>query len=79
MDIPEAVSYGHTEIEATEIAADALFQALSFYFEQARRMGKKCQEVTRIINLKHTTKIDILTAAFKVFNKQLELSIKPIS
>ena len=121
LDIPEAVSYGYTEIEATEMAADALFQALGFYFDQARRipmpspangkpfielevstwikvlllnemvagglsqaelarrMGKKCQEVTRIVNLKHTTKIDTLTAAFKVFNKQLEFSIKPIS
>lgn len=35
----------------------------------AKRMGIKPQQVTRIVNLEHTTKIDTLVEAFKALGK----------
>lgn len=37
--------------------------------ELAKRMGIKPQQVTRIVNLEHTTKIDTLVQAFKALGK----------
>ena len=41
----------------------------------ARRMGIPRQEMTRIMDLKHTTKIDTLSAAFKALGKKLRFSL----
>lgn len=41
----------------------------------ARLMGIKPQEVTRIIDLEHATKIDTLAAAFKALGKELSLDV----
>jgi len=41
----------------------------------ARLMGIKPQEVTRIIDLTHATKIDTLAAAFKGLGKELTIDI----
>ena len=41
----------------------------------ANRMGIKPQQVTRIVNLKHSTKIDTLEAAFKALGRDLELQV----
>jgi len=41
----------------------------------ARLMGIKPQEVNRIINLEHTTKIDTLANAFKAMGKELTLGV----
>jgi antitoxin HicB len=41
----------------------------------ARLMGIKPQEVTRIIDLEHSTKIDTLAAAFKALDRELELNV----
>lgn len=43
--------------------------------ELARRMGIRPQEVTRIMNLAHATKIDTLAAAFEALGKGLELVV----
>lgn len=37
--------------------------------ELAKRLGVKPQQVTRIVNLEHTTKIDTLVEAFKALGK----------
>jgi len=41
----------------------------------ARRMGIKSQEVTRILDLHHATKIDTLASAFRALGYELELSV----
>lgn len=41
----------------------------------AKRMGIQRQQVTRIVNLSHATKIDTIEHAFEVLGKKLTLSI----
>ncbi|MFC4276786.1 type II toxin-antitoxin system HicB family antitoxin [Achromobacter aloeverae] len=43
--------------------------------ELARRMGTRPQEVNRIIDLEHATKIDTIAAALESIGKELELSL----
>jgi antitoxin HicB len=43
----------------------------------ARAMNVKPQEVTRLLDLHHTTKIDALADAFRAIGFDLELSIRP--
>lgn len=43
--------------------------------ELARRMDAKPQEVTRILDLHHATKIDTVAAALQALGKRLELSL----
>lgn len=45
--------------------------------ELARRMGVTRQEINRLTNLQHATKIDTLAAAFKALGQQLQLSVAP--
>lgn len=42
----------------------------------AKRMGIKPQQVTRIVDLEHTTKIDTLQKALRAVGKELTLSVK---
>jgi len=42
----------------------------------ARLMDIKPQEVNRIVDLEHATKIDTLAAAFKVLGRELELTVR---
>ncbi|WP_338615702.1 type II toxin-antitoxin system HicB family antitoxin [Achromobacter sp. E1] len=44
--------------------------------ELARRMNTRPQEVTRIINLGHATKIDTIAAALRTMGKDLEISVR---
>lgn len=44
--------------------------------ELADRMGIKPQQVTRLVNLKHTTKIDTLACAFKALGKELCVNVQ---
>ena len=41
----------------------------------ARRMGIKAQEVTRILDLHHVTKVDTLAQAFEALGYELEVSV----
>ncbi|MDF2860337.1 MAG: hicB [Achromobacter mucicolens] len=43
--------------------------------ELARRLGIRKQEMTRIVDLHHATKIDTLAAALQAMGKSLELSV----
>ncbi|ANN78896.1 antitoxin [Bordetella genomosp. 9] len=43
--------------------------------ELARRMGTRPQEVNRIVNLEHATKIDTIAQALATMGKELELSV----
>lgn len=43
--------------------------------ELAKRLGVKPQQVTRIVNLEHTTKIDTLVEAFKALGKRPVFSL----
>lgn len=43
--------------------------------ELARKMGTSKQEVTRIVNLHHATKIDTLAQALGALGRQLQLTI----
>ena len=42
----------------------------------ARAMGLKPQEVNRIVNLEHPTKIDTLAAAFKALGREMDLIVR---
>lgn len=44
--------------------------------ELAKAMGVKPQEVTRIMDLHHSTKIDTLAAAFKALGYELDVTIR---
>jgi antitoxin HicB len=44
--------------------------------ELARRMNTRPQEVTRIINLGHATKIDTIAAALRTMGRDLEISVR---
>lgn len=43
--------------------------------ELAKRMGITPQQVTRIVNLEHTTKIDTVERAFKALGKELNIGL----
>lgn len=43
--------------------------------ELARRLGTSPQEVNRLTNLRHTTRIDRISAAVQALGKQLELRV----
>lgn len=43
--------------------------------ELANRMGVKKQEITRLFDLKHATKIDAVQKAMRVLGKRLELQV----
>lgn len=43
--------------------------------ELARRMGTRAQEVQRIVNLNHATKIDTIAAALKALGKGLDVRV----
>ncbi len=43
--------------------------------ELARRLGTRPQDVNRIMDLGHTTKIDTIAAAFEAIDRHLELSV----
>ena len=42
----------------------------------ARRMGVRPQEITRILDIRHKTKIDTLFLAMKALGKDLQLSVE---
>ena len=46
--------------------------------ELARRMGTRPQEVQRIVNLDHATKIDTIVAALRQLGKNLQLQLQPL-
>lgn len=120
-DIPEAITQGDTLEEALEMAEDALITALSFYFEDrrkipdpsllkaserlialplsvaikakllnlivddgisnsvlAKRMNVWPQQVKRIVDLNHITKIDTLEAAFNALGRELVINVVSI-
>lgn len=53
-----------------EMLAQGVSQA-----ELARRLHTRKQEVQRIVNLEHATKIDTIEAAFRALGRRLELTV----
>jgi antitoxin HicB len=119
-DIPEAITLGADDVEAMEMAADALRTAMDFYFEDrrpvpppstpqegerlialppsvsvkvlvlnrmlkdrvrpadlARMLGAKPQEITRLTDLHHNTKIDTLAEALEALGYELIIRARP--
>lgn len=64
------LSMGVKVLLLNEFTASGMRQA-----ELARRLGMTPQEITRLINLRHATKIDGLLRAFSVFGKRLECRV----
>lgn len=54
---------------------NALLESRVSQVELAKRMGIRPQQVTRIVNLEHTTKIDTVARAFKALGKELDIAI----
>ena len=44
--------------------------------ELARRMGTRPQQVNRIVNLDHPTKIDTINTALASLGRQLEMTVR---
>jgi antitoxin HicB len=119
-DIPEAITQGDDDVEAMEMAADALRTAMDFYFEDrrpvpppspaqegerlialppsvsvkvlvlnrmlkdrvrpadlARMLRVKPQEITRLTDLHHNTKIDTLAEALEALGYELIIRARP--
>lgn len=81
--LPSDLSSGEKFIElAPSVAAKVLLlnELLAQHItpsELARRMGIRKQEVTRIMDLEHPTKIDTIAAALAAAGRSLELSVQP--
>ena len=54
---------------------DAMLKANIRPSDLARRMKTSPQEVSRIIDLKHTTKIDTIQKAFRAFGQDLDIFV----
>ena len=119
-DIPEAITQGDDEVEATAMARDVLREAMGVYFDErrsvpapsipqegerlvdlplsvsakvhllnamlaqgvspsdlARRMGTTRQEVNRLTDLEHATKIDRINEAMRALGFELSLLALP--
>jgi antitoxin HicB len=75
-DVPGAITEGDSKAEALHHALDALEVRQKVRpIELARRMGVPRQEVTRVLNLKHNTKIDTTAQALAALGKRLELRV----
>lgn len=71
------------ELVALHLSAWTKVQLLNLRIEKnarpadlARAMGVKPQEVTRILDLHHATKIDTMAAAFKAMGVELEIETR---
>ena len=62
-------------VEAKVLLLNALVQSGISNAELARRMGARPQEVQRIVNLGHTTKIDTIAAALRALGRHLTLQV----
>ena len=76
---PGDVTGDYVELPASVVAKvlmlNAFVDSSLTQVELATRMGVKKQEVTRLFDLKHSTKIDTIQKALKAIGKSLELSI----
>lgn len=68
VDLPASLSA--KVLLLNEMLAQKVSQA-----ELARRLDTRPQEVQRIVNLDHTTKIDTIEAAFRALGRRMELRI----
>ena len=80
---PSAPEAGE-ELVALPLSAWAKVKLLNLRIEKnarpadiARAMGIKPQEVTRILDLHHATKIDTLAAAFHAMDSELSIAVIP--
>lgn len=73
-DIPEAITQGDDEKEATEMAQDALMAALDFYFDDQRcvPLPSKVQRGERLIGLPLSVAAKVL-----LLNEMLAQNIRP--
>lgn len=62
-------------VAAKVLLLNAMIESQVSNAELARRMGTRPQEVQRIVDLGHATKIDTLARAAKALGKQLEVSL----
>ena len=78
--VPSAADGRPTVALAASVAAKALlFNEMLAQgvkpVELARRLNVSRQEITRLLNPRHATKIDAIDAALKVMGKRLELQV----
>lgn len=62
-------------VEAKVLLLNEMVQQRLRPADLARKLGVKPQEVTRIVDLHHTTKIDTLAEAFGAVGRRLELHV----
>ena len=80
--VPSAIEEGE-ELVSLPLSVAAKVALLNLRLETgmrpadlARAMGVKPQEVTRLLDLHHATKIDTLAAAFAAMGRELTLGVK---
>ncbi|PIF89754.1 antitoxin HicB [Acidovorax sp. 62] len=82
--LPSSLKPGQTEIELpTSVAVKVLLLNEMVLqnirpAELARKMNVRPQEVTRILDLHHATKIDTVATALAAMGQMLELRLEPI-
>lgn len=82
--MPSAIQAGE-ELVSMPLSVATKVMLLNLMIEQrkrpadlARAMSIKPQEVTRIMNIHHATKIDTLAAAFSALGKRLDFRVLPL-
>ncbi|POP50535.1 antitoxin [Superficieibacter electus] len=79
--LPSAVSDGDDFVEVPLSVAskvlllNAFIESRLTQLELARRIGKPKQEITRLFDLKHATKIDAVQSAAQALGRELTLNI----
>ena len=65
-----------TSVATKVLLLNAMLEKNTRPVDLARAMNIKPQEVTRLVDLHHTTKIDTLAAAFKAMGRTMEVVVK---
>ncbi|MFV0575594.1 MAG: type II toxin-antitoxin system HicB family antitoxin [Vibrio sp.] len=74
----------HLELDLVEVplsvwakvlTLNTMLETKTSQIELARRMGTRKQEIQRIVNLHHNTKIDTLNSAMMAMGKHLSISV----
>lgn len=77
--LPGEIAGEYVEVPASVVAKLLLLNAYLASgltkVELAARMGLTKQEMTRVFNLRHATKIDTIQRAFQALGRQLELTV----
>ena len=62
-------------VEAKALLLNEMLAQRVYQAELARRLKKRPQDIQRLVDIRHTTKIDTIAEALRVIGKRLEIKI----